>query len=136
MKSKMLITDEALDANVVDAFHAEQVRRSQRAQIVAKWILGHAVYLVLDPHPGRTKGTITLSAGGHHFTDRSDDYPSEKLVAELSLAIYAGGGLSPSAFAIADLDDETVREALVGHVHSAHVSRYRPGNLPFGPVHP
>lgn len=134
MKSKMLITDKFVEALLAAENGEIDVRRSQRAQTVAKWILGHACEVVQDNDPD----WITVDCVSERtFRDRRTEYPSEKLVADLCLAIYAGGGFSPAAFDIRDLDDLTLREVLIGHVNSAaHVSRYRPGNLPLGPVRP
>ncbi len=129
-KSKILITDELAPAPVVDAFHDANVKKAAREQTVTKWLLGHACDVVLD----NNAEWITMTVGDAHFSDRRSEYPSEKLVANLTLAIYAGEGLSPSKFDIQDLDDDTVFQVLERGGRDlyarAAANRYRGGNLP------
>jgi hypothetical protein len=118
MKSKIRITDECPDVSVVGE------NRLARKQTITKWLLGHAASIHYDRNPE----TITMTVGEHRFSDRRAEYPSEKLIAAMSLAIYAGEGLCPSDFDIQDLDDETVRAVMERGVADAVIGTdYRSG---------
>jgi hypothetical protein len=77
-----------------------------RMQTLSKLILGHAVEFVESGD-----SYIRFSVGEHEFADKRSEYPSEKLIADLSLAAYALG-YSPASFSIGDLGPETVRSVL------------------------
>lgn len=112
MKSKILITDERPDVSVVDEFHDADIKKVAREQTVTKWLLGHACDVLQDNNPN----IVTMLVGEQRFLDRRSEYPSEKLVANMSLAIYAGEGLAPSNFDIQDLNDATVAKVLASGV--------------------
>lgn len=77
---------------------------NQRMQTLAKYILGHAVSLV-----NADATHLYFRVGEHVFADQRLKYPSEKLLANLSLAVEAEG-FSRNAFDIGELDDKTVGE--------------------------
>lgn len=107
-KSKLMITDELPGVNEVDEFHDATVKKAARCQTLTKWLLGHACDVLQDNNPN----IVTITVGEQRFLDRRSEHPSEQLIAQLTLAIYAGEGLSPSKFDIQDLDDDTVLQVL------------------------
>lgn len=74
----------------------------RRRQAVAKMIASMLVEII-DPYD--ECDTITIAVGSAEFVDRRDEYPSEKLVANLALALDAQR-VNPDAFQIADFEDE------------------------------
>lgn len=123
MKSKIMITDERPDVSVVDEFHDAYTKKAAREQTITKWILGHACDVILDNNPE----WITMQVGAQKLRDRRAEYPSEKLIAAMSLAIYAGEGLAASNFDIQDLDDETVIAVLNRGTAAVGFRHYRGG---------
>lgn len=75
----------------------------RRRQAVAKMIASMLVEII-DPYDDKCE-TITLAVGSAVFADRRDEYPSEKLVANLALALDAQR-VNPDAFQIADFEDD------------------------------
>lgn len=131
-KSKILITDEQPDVGAVDAHFDAEAKKDARCQTLTKWLLGHACDVLQDNNPN----IVTITVGEQRFLDRRSEHPSEQLIAQLTLAIYAGEGLSPSKFDIQDLSDETVHEVLTRGVSRPHTLAtmtkfaYRGGNRP------
>lgn len=92
-------TPEQADQNAWDACTIEA-----RAQTIAKLIAGHGVFVV-DTNDDKK---ITLHIGDVTFEDLREEYPSEKLMANIALAMDAAK-VNPAAFNIGDMDDETLK---------------------------
>lgn len=86
-----------------------------RAQTLTKFILGHAVEVIMDMDPLY----VRVRVGPHVFEDPRNAYPSEKLLANVALAVYAGEEFSPADFDIGDLPDEDVH-AIIAHGRAPH----------------
>lgn len=78
-----------------------------RMQTMAKLILGHAVEIVR----GDDAAKVYLRVGDDVFSDRRDVYPSETLLARVTLAVEAQG-LTREAFAIGDLAQKDIANIL------------------------
>lgn len=88
-----------------------QTKSEARMQTLVKWILGHAVEAC-----GGDNEFIRFRVGEHEFEDKREEYPSEKLIANLALTVDAMG-YPPSAFSIDDFGPEVIRSVL-------HAGRY------------
>ena len=84
-----------------------------RMQTLTKMILGHAVEMIDSDNEH-----LRFRVGEHVFEDKRCEYPSERLIANISLAVEALG-YSRGAFDIGDLGPEVIRAVM-------HHGRYCP----------
>lgn len=81
--------------------------RVRRGNQLLKWLLGLAVKAGTAEY-----GYVKILVGEHEFVERRSQYPSERLIADLALAIGALGGFDFSDV-IVDFDPETVEGVLM-----------------------
>lgn len=95
--------------------------RLSRGQTLTKFLLAHACSVVTDCDPKY----VRISVGSYVFEDLRENYPSEKLIADVALAVYSGAGdikVSPDDFTVGDFDPDDVARVISHGV-------YRDGNV-------